>query len=229
MKFDAIDPSLTSDEIDLASIILSKIMVELGIRENNEHVGSGLGGNNHQLLVFMTMKHHLVSSPDNIVVINNTVYWGIEFLIGHKMTYIRPIIDKAFKLVSDENKLLALALHTTANNPISLLSVLENTLPQIVVFYYNEFLSGQALNLSKLSYTNQFILALLICAKLSYFLDSNIEVAKYKMIVGQSLDSVEPEIFLLAVRKAINIDRVIEHYLDENPYWNLNRITRLVN
>lgn len=228
MKFDAIDPSFTTDEVNLASRILAKIMVELGIRENNEHVGSGLGGNNHQLLVFMTMKHHLVSSTDNITIVNNTVYWSIEFLIGHKMKSIRPIIDEAFKLISDENKLVALALHTAANNPTLVLSVLENTLPQIVVFYYNEFLSGQVLDLSKLSYSNQFMIALLLCAKLSYFLDNNIETTKYKMVVGLSLDSVEPEVFLLSVRKAININRLVKYYLDENPYWNLNRVTRLV-
>jgi hypothetical protein len=50
-----------------------------------------------------------------------------------------------------------------------------------------------------------------LCAKLSYFLDNNIESAKYKMAIGQSLDSIEPEIFLLAVMKAIGIDRLIKY------------------
>ncbi len=227
MKFDVIDPSLTTDEVNFASKILAKIMVELGIRETNEHVGSGLGGNNHQLLVFMTMKHHLISSDKDISIVNNNVYWSVEFLIGHKMRHIRPIIDKEFALISDDNKLIALALHTAANNPTLVLSTLEKTLPQIVIFYYNEFLSGQVLNLSKLSYSNQFMVSLLLCAKLSYFLDNNIDTTKYKMLVGKTLDSVEPEILLLAVRKAIRIDRLVQHYLDENPHWDLDRVSRL--
>lgn len=219
MKFDVIDPSFTQDEVNLASRILAKIMVELGILENNEHVGSGLGGNNHQLLVFMTMKHHLVSSDKDIVIMYNTVYWSIEFLISNKIRSIRSIIDNAFKLVFDENKLVALALHTVANNPTLVLPVVENTLPEIVIFYYNEFLSGRALDLSNLSYSNQFMISLLLCAKLSYFLDNAIVAGNYIKVAGQSLETVEPEIFLLVVRKAIKLDRLIKYNLDENIYW----------
>lgn len=59
------------------------LTIELGVRKNNEWIGSGLGGNNFQLLVLMGMKHVLSNRQETTVRYlpkENMLIWGAHWL-----------------------------------------------------------------------------------------------------------------------------------------------------
>lgn len=92
MNFDHIDSSVKHQ-----SRLQSKfqgLALELGIRHDNGHVGSGLGGNNPQLFALMSFRHELVDDPSlTIEVKNGTVRWGDIWLEGAKRADIRKELD----------------------------------------------------------------------------------------------------------------------------------------
>jgi hypothetical protein len=49
MRFIHVDDRLTVQEVRIAKEKFNGLLVELGVRETNYHVGTGLGGNNLQL------------------------------------------------------------------------------------------------------------------------------------------------------------------------------------
>ena len=60
MKFDTIDKSISPASQADAQKKLQWLSLELGVREDNQHVGTGLGGNNGQLVALMSFHHELI-------------------------------------------------------------------------------------------------------------------------------------------------------------------------
>lgn len=218
MKFDSVDSSICKNDICLASKKLAKLLIELGIRESNYNIGSGLGGNNFQLLTLIQMHHHLDPFTTTARVVGNIIFWGVNFLIDTQMKQIRYELNVIFNNISDDNKINGISLHANVSNSMNLVDSLRNSKHsgfglQIV----SRILSGESIDLSSYFYSNQVVIACILCAELATDLDSNIN-SKIR-IVGLTIQKMEPEIILLSVRKCIGIERIIKHNLDLNPYW----------
>jgi hypothetical protein len=78
-------------------------------------------------------------------------------------------------------------------------------------------------------YHEQLLMALFITADLSVELDRGI--TKKIGIAGRALDQFPNDIYLLAVRRNIGIDRLVKFSLDEYSDWipALNRIYKEIN
>jgi hypothetical protein len=237
MKFDHISPAISSDEISRASRRASAIILELGIRENNEHVGSGLGGNNYQMLVMVQMQHHLVISdvPLALSANKNAMYWGMNAFLNLSLRDLRAEIDKVFKSIGNEFKIMSNVLNANVSNPIDYIDSLIGSTPgQDILTMVNNIMVGEKVDLYNLSYSNQIMIATLLCYKLANSLDHTGEDPRRRDVyidnVGMALKDVEPEVFLITVRKCIQIDRIVRHNLDEHPSWSdtFAKITRMV-
>src|SRR5271165_2281443 len=119
MDFIYIDPSIRQNKVAAASRKFQQIILELGIRETNQHVGSGLGGNNFQLLTLMNLKHSLVKRT-TIQAEDNTVRWGAKFLQETTLANIRRQLDAKFPSILEKNKYLALSLQIMTDYPNAL-------------------------------------------------------------------------------------------------------------
>ncbi len=93
MKFDRIAGSIGPQHRKNAQGRFQSITLELGCREDNEHVGSGLGGNPSQLMALMTFSHELVDSNLTIEIDRGLMRWGSDFLLQSRRRDIRHELD----------------------------------------------------------------------------------------------------------------------------------------
>jgi hypothetical protein len=94
MNFDRVSGTITQYNRQLAHKKFQGLALELGVREDNEHVGSGLGGNNGQLFALMSLSHHLVDNDSlSIKIDQGKVQWGEIWLRRAKRRDIRMELD----------------------------------------------------------------------------------------------------------------------------------------
>lgn len=224
MKFTTIKANIASSITNKCQEKLTALAIELATRKDNYHVGSGLGGNNFQMLVLLGMEHHLSNADIFIASKNNTFIWGTDFLMDNSIASIRKELDKAFKNVKEYNKLMAL-MFLNPTNLNEVINSYEDNFP-ILKDIFSDKRSGDFKNLSP---HQQITIAFIMCAKYSFELDNKNK--KNTKMVGQSLATLSPEIVLLAIRKYIGLERIINHSLDEHPSWEniFSNINRRVN
>lgn len=197
----------------------SRLLVELGVRKNNEHIGSGLGGNNFQLLCLFGMVQEL--SPHTGMTIKfssteNTMYWGAEWLCRASKVDLRKELDKIFDSIKEGHKYWALVMEalSASGDLRSTLTQYQDQFPELMAC-----LSGKVYKFqSWLGPLSQLILAYVMCQELAADLDRN-DTSRVNMI-GSALYDFPAEIILLSVRKYIQIDRLVRHDLDEHPIFN---------
>jgi hypothetical protein len=217
MKFHEVAHDLTKSVLQASQSKFNKLMLELGIRETNEHVGSGLGGNNFQLLVCMGLQHHLVNSRNiQISVTGKGIAWGSRFLTDAPMKDIRRKLDVMFSAVQEKHKFLAVAMQTAIDNPTSYYKGVyeyRKNFPSLVEYLKQ----GTYFHNTSIPLPDQLLLALFITADLAMDLDRGSR--KKISCAGKALNNFPDEIYLLAVRRNIQIDRLVIHNLDEHPDW----------
>ena len=215
MNFSHIDTRLNHQQAKDATQQFNSIITELGIRTDNEHVGSGLGGNNFQLLVLLNLKHTLVKRDITIKATDSGVAWSAEWLIKSSRKDIRRELDKAFSDIKEKHKYLAIALESLAYASNMRAVVLQHPtdFPELV-----KALEGKTYELAQLSYLEQMILACVLCQDLSYRLDRG--DCSTVHAIGSALYDFPPEMILLAIRRYIQIERLVKFSLDEDPvFW----------
>jgi hypothetical protein len=228
MRFNSTPKSLSPDVINVARQRFTALTLELGVRKNNEHVGSGLGGNNFQLMVLLGLKHHLINSSSvEMRVSEGAVSWSVDFLTKNRMRYIRGKLDEMFTVIQEKNKTIALAMESiigpnaeffrTFNEHSASFSSL------IDLFSGKEYTHDHRMN----NY-DALLMANLMTGKLASDLDRGDE----RLIgpVGRALSNFSMEIVLLTVRRNIQIERLVRYNVDEHPDWEnlLNRINKAV-
>lgn len=214
MNFDHISSIISSAQITKAQDQFTKLIVDLGLRDTNYHCGSGLGGNNFQLLVLLNMKHELIPRV-KISVGYRVLYWGDKFLEQSNLEEIRLELDKIFDKIVEDNKYLPLAFQ----------AMLDPTLLRNKFLEYKEHfpnltncLEGKSYRFdSSLSNLERLLLANLMCQELVSDLDKNDR--SRVQIIGAVLQEFSPEMILMSVRIYIGIDRVIKYDLDEDPVF----------
>lgn len=78
MKFNNIDKDINADQIEAANKRLAWLFTELGCSKTNEHVGTGLGGNESQLFVLLDFTHTLARSDNSIQLDGQNIIWGAD-------------------------------------------------------------------------------------------------------------------------------------------------------
>lgn len=227
MIFASIDNAITHKTAEAAIKRFSLLLLELGVRKNNEHVGTGLGGNNFQLVVLMSMKHHLVVKSDRgITIADRVMSWQVSWLRDASMTHVRETLDRAFLEIMETHKLEALAYEALAKSHNLLDTVIEHkeSFPHLI-----DCLNGKYFDYDpKLSNLQHLVQAYVMCQDLAKRLDNGDESTMWS--VGAALENYPNEIILLAVRRYIQIDRLVRHNMDEDPVFAkmLSRINNLV-
>ncbi len=229
MKFDDIDSSIPYGMVRTAKGRWQRITVELGVREGNHHVGTGLGGNNFQLVTLMSLQNKLIDDPNMTIAIKgNQLLWGCQWLNSAKLVDIRHELDTKFPSILEKHKYLTLSLQVLADHPESLREGFikhQEHFPNLV-----RVLNGKPFNLDpNLSNVEKLLVAYVLCQDLAHDLDKGIR-DKISPI-ALALIHLPPEIILLSVRRYVQIERLIGHNLDEHPDFVkvLNIVTRIVN
>lgn len=193
-----------------------QLTTELGIRHTNQHIGSGLGGNNFQLLVLMGLQHRLVDSRHIQIRITKTgISWGTEFL-SQPMKNIRWRLDEAFPAIQAKHKVLAATIEGTLWHPRSYYgSILEKM--QCFPGLANYMEGGEYLHDPTMGLHEQLLMAMFITANQAVMLDRN-DVSRLPAS-GRAINNFCPEIILLSVRMNIGIERLIHFNMDEHKQW----------
>lgn len=227
MNFSHVDPELTYKLVRSAMKKFTALIVELGVRENNEHVGSGLGGNNFQLLTLSHLNHHLKTGGFKIT-INDDIWWSANWLAHASMVEIRQALDAVFPSIKERHKYVSVLVRSMLKRPNDLRQTfLENKehFPRL-----QSLLDNKAYYFDKnLSFLEQLVVASIMCQDLAMDLDKG-DLSKVSSI-GSTLSYFPPEIILLSVRMYINIERLVKHNLDEHPVFThlLTRVNRSIN
>jgi len=94
MNFDRIERSITKDTQAVLQKKLQWLVLELGVREDNYHIGTGLGGNNAQLFALMSFYHEVVVKDDLTIQIDDGVMrWGYAWFERASKKDIRRELD----------------------------------------------------------------------------------------------------------------------------------------
>jgi hypothetical protein len=217
MKFSEVSSALNKKTVEQIENNFDGLMIELGVREGNEHVGSGLGGNNFQLLVLMGLPHRLANYREiQIVVSNNDITWGSDFLLQASRKKLRLKLDEMFPVIQERHKILAATMEGAMKSPLSYFNKFRehsSSFPSLSEYQR----TGVYKHDDTLSYNEQLLMALVI----TKILADELDVGNTKNITkaGQALVQFPDEIFLMAVRHNIQIDRLVRFNLDENPIW----------
>ncbi len=201
-------------------------MLELAVRDDNEHVGSGLGGNNFQFVVLTSLDHHLTDEDVKIAFHNNTMYWGETWLESASMKEIRKELDSVFEQVSPKYK--EMADDFIKMKLFSFLEKHQDYFPIILERFNTK--SGESLlvydevthlctNIEKL------IIVRHICAALAAELD--VGNNQFTSSIAKFITNFSPDINLYSIRTQITIDRLVRHNLDEHA--DFNKIIEIVN
>jgi hypothetical protein len=234
MNFNQVDSNLSNTEKKIAEEKFNRLIVDLGLREDNYYCGSYMGGNNFQLLALMSMDHNLTSSKDTIEVNKDGISWGADYLINTNLRKIRRQLDKAFASIKEKHKYIALALNslvTIKDGEYCSKSFKDAYKEQSAAFpkVMKALDEGEYVNVHLLDLPEQYIAACLLCIKLAEDLDAK-DMESIGNI-GTILNKFAPEVVLMSVRKFIGLSRLIGHDLDGHPIFGklLTKISNLVN
>jgi len=204
----------------------SKLMLELGIRKDNYHVGSGLGGNNFQLLVLMSLPNTLTARSVKIEIMDEGVVWGSKFLRTSKMKNLRKELDQIFPKIKERFKYNALAVDSLVKSKSfhDKFVEYEKDFPNVA----RAFNKGSISNIESLNDMEKLLLSYILCSELAAQLDSGL-ISNISR-VGRVLDKMPMEVALMSIRQFIQISRLIKYDLDEHPDWEpmINRINKSV-
>jgi hypothetical protein len=229
VNFNHIDHSIQYGRVKVAKEKFWQLTTELGLRETNYHVGSGLGGNNFQLVTLMNLQHELSSDDITIEVKSDRIVWGAKWLAKAARKTVRFELDAKFPTILEKHKYLTLALQILADNPDSLregFAKHKEHFPKLMralndkSFVFDPSMSG----LEKL------VMAYIVCQDLAVELDRGAGTFTKVSAAAAVLIQFPPEIILLSVRRYIQIERLVRHNLDEHPDFLkvLNNVTRIV-
>lgn len=229
MKFDKIDPTISYGRVKDAEDRFQRIIIELGVREDNYWVGTSMGGNNFQLVTLMNLRHELVNdSRITIEAKPNRILWGSRFLRNAKLINIRHELNAKFPSILEKNKYMALPLQILADHPESLrqgFMKYKAHFPKLAAA-----LEGKSFRYdSSMTHWEMLIAAFVLCQDLA----SDLDKGKRDNItpIAVALMPMPPEIVLLSVRRYIQIERLINHNLDEHPEFLkvLEKVTKRIN
>jgi hypothetical protein len=226
MNFAHVDSRLTFQKVRLAQEKFDWLLVELGVREDNSHVGTGLGGNNLQLVTLMGFAHNLVKRPIDVRVDDKRMTWGVDWFLSASKKQVRARLDQVFETIDEQHKYLAAALTDLTKPNMMAIPTAEHKqrFPQLI-----KALESKNYRLNPaLTMVEQLVLACVMCHELSLRLDKG--DTSLVSSVGKALYDFPYEIILLSVRKYVGIERLIRFDLDEYPAWakTLDSINRIV-
>lgn len=216
MDFSSIDGNLPHDLVQKATQKFNQIVVELGLRDTNYYVGSGLGGNNFQLYTILTIPQTLSYTKKEIVVDETGIKWGAEWLANATALDIRKKVDTIFAQIAERHKYHAAVAELLSDNPSALRRSIELRKDQFPILF--KILEGKNYRFDRsLSLYEQLLLAMIMCNDLA----SKLDAGDTSMIptIGSALLDFDPEIILIAIRKCIGLERLITFNLDEDPIF----------
>jgi hypothetical protein len=188
MKFSGNFPSnISIEKYHQANSKLTELLLELGVREDNQHVGSGLGGNNYQLFSLLGIEHTLGHLHTGMIVSHDAgIFWDAETIEFSSRVDMRKKVDTMFPLIEERYpEAVAFAKDWSTHAPIR---------EQI-----------------------QLIDAMTICKELAVRLDKG--DTSFINDAWKYLRRHSPEVILVAVRKQITLERIVNHNLDEHPVF----------
>jgi hypothetical protein len=198
MKFHHIDPSIPSEQAQLAQDKFDRLLMCLATSERNTHIMGG-PGNPYQMLVLMLAHHELIHNPDTKIElsqVSSVLYWEDAFLRNASIEDIRSHLNSVFPD-------LVAKLGITATDTQSLMSA---------------FRDG-SVSLSGLPELCQLVDAVKMVTDLANALDAG-DTSQIPS-VGAALLQIPYEIVIFVARTCLGLERVVGHLVDEDPNWDL--------
>lgn len=225
VKFTYVFSDVTLNKLKLAEKKLTGLCIDLGIRDDNYYVGTGMGGNNLQLLTITGLNLKLTKDKGTISFAHGELIFSLKWFINSNMKMIRQELNKIWLDVSEQNKLLFLPLRMMLDHPTGLVSTFDTyqaQFPTIVLALKQGF--SPAL---KLSLHEELIMASVLCAKLAQEVDA--KNLSNTASVGVLLLNLSEFAQSVSIRKYITIERLMKHSFDEMPIWKdiINRIVKM--
>ena len=211
-----------------------RLLLELAVRETNTFVGSGLGGNSLQLLVLLSLNNvGTVNRTDLLYIVENTAFWNVDQLLSFEIKDLRKEVDRVFKTLPEDKKLAVIGQHIASNHPENLMSYLAKSEEfKFELSLFDKIIDKEIYSLDDLSNQSKTMLALFVCAWLAKYLDENSKSVDYNkvLIVRDFLEKCDPYLVVFAVRKCIQIGRLIKFDLDEDHNWGhlMNKINKMI-
>jgi hypothetical protein len=211
MRFNSIDSQLTDTQIEAAQKKFDGLLLELGCRKDNQHIGTGMGGNTHQLITLFSMEHTLSNQPHDIQVSGASISWGANWLAETSRKDIRVRLNQVFESIDTCCQRPAVDFEADRLNgyPIDrsyanqeLLRSLENGSYQLD---------------KTISNIEQFRQARFICQELSARLDQN--DTSLINAAGLAMQQFSAETVLVALHKFVGIERLVRFEMDEHFAW----------
>lgn len=182
---------------------IDSILAEYALRSNNEHVGSGYGGNTLYFGYIQNRESVITTEVENVDFTEGKILWNPEFLSKSK-SEIRKYLDNLIKdRIEKENftfSLDALNVDDTIGgvDPERLLRG-EIDLP----------------NLAALNLDNKLFLCMRVCASLAAHLDKE-DANKYFEKFHDIISRFNIGVSLISIRTQIGIERLVHFNLDED-------------
>lgn len=208
---------------DLASVKhkIESALLELSVRENNVHVGTGLGGNQEQLLILSSIEHVLTDEHDGVFFREGFCYWNARSILNASMKEIRSFIDEAFKYQSQDSntEIVGVAIKHLLDEGYrsTLIDSFNRSISDI-----DDVLCGKDVDTNSMSMSRMLITSLCVVGLVSRKLDAITDASEATRLpemqfIGTFFRKVEPSIVLISIRKMMGIERIVKFNLDEHP------------
>jgi len=214
----------STEQAAIAADKIKCIMLELGVRADNIHIGSGLGGNNRQLMIMLAMDHVITDKQAGVFFDKHVCYWNVSSVVNSTRVELRQYINTAFEQkVANSNVGPALLLgHLLSEGAESKFLDRYETdstdLPEV-----NLILEGHQFDINKVARMDLLLVSAVAAGLMSRMLDKLPEAKPVELPavnnVGSFFVSIPAETSLLVLRSMVGINRLIMRSLDENAHW----------
>lgn len=214
MKFNEIEKTITDEQTAAATKRLDWLFTELGCAKDNAHIGTGMGGNNAQLLVLLDFNHNLVKSENSIMLDKRNIMWGVDWLTGVDKKEIRAKLNEVFPAIR-ENTPNAAALEEVVDskNIRETIAKHKELFPKLIANLEGDVFKRD----ETMSRVETVIYACVLCQELADGLAKDDKSLADP--VGKSLAALPPEMVLFPVRKHIGLSVLVKHMLDEDAVF----------
>lgn len=211
MKFNEIEKDITTEQIDAATKRLAWLFTELGCAKDNAHIGTGMGGNNAQLLVLLDFNHNLVKGEGSLMLDKRNIMWGADWLTNADKKDVRAKLNEAFGAIRDNSpNTAALEEVVESKNIRETIAKHKELFPKLIANLEGDVFKRD----NSMSRVETVIYACVLCQELADGLAKDDKTLAEP--VGKALASLPPEMVLFPMRKHIGLSVLVKHMLDED-------------
>lgn len=203
---------------------INSILMEYALRPDNEHMGTGRGGNIQYFGYTQGRESVITSDVADVDFKDNKILWNPDFLLKDKIEIRTRLDDVLAEHIKKENyKFVITQVKEDGKYKMSFDNELVDE--KVKASDAEKLLNGETSlpDLTALDSGNKLCLCMMVCAKFADHLDNDPEVkGKYNNFYDL-ISKFDRGTSLISIRTHITIERLVNHNLDEDstlgPYF----------